>query len=97
MARPKRPRIITRRPRITYFKPAGITVIKPALNVKLEELEALRLHDSLFLDEERAAKKMRVSRSTFHRVLISAQRKVTEALVSGRPIKIEGGTYKVIK
>jgi predicted DNA-binding protein (UPF0251 family) len=57
----------------------------------LDELEALRLADLETLYQEDAAARMKVSRSTFARVLESARRKVADSLVNGRAIVIEGG------
>jgi len=57
----------------------------------IDELEALRLADLEGLYQERAARRMRVSRPTFSRIVEAARRKVAEALVRGRAIKIEGG------
>ncbi len=94
MARPTKYRVVARRPRVALFRPHGESR-RPPVILKLEEYEALRLHDTLGLEEVRAALRMRVSRSTFHRVLVSAQRKVSGALVFGQAIKIEGGNYRI--
>jgi len=53
------------------------------------ELEVLRLIDLLNLSQERAGEKMGTSRGTIWRLLQSARRKVTSALIEGRKIKIE--------
>ncbi len=53
-----------------------------------EELEALRLKNMKDLDQEEAAKKMNTSQSTFQRILTSAYKKITEALIEGKAIEI---------
>jgi len=53
-----------------------------------EEAEALRLKNIKDLEQEEAAKKMNTSQSTFQRILSSAYKKVTEALIEGKAIKI---------
>ena len=53
-----------------------------------EEVEALRLRNTEDLEQEEAAKKMNTSQSTFQRILSSAYRKITEALIDGKAIKI---------
>jgi len=53
-----------------------------------EEAEALRLRNIKDLEQEEAAKKMNTSQSTFQRVLSSAYKKITEALIEGKAIKI---------
>jgi hypothetical protein len=57
----------------------------------LDELEALRLADLEGLYQEQAAALMAVSRSTFGRIVEAAHRKVAEALVLGKALRIEGG------
>ncbi len=53
-----------------------------------EEVEALRLRNTEDLEQEEAAKKMNTSQSTFQRILSSAYKKITEALIEGKAIKI---------
>ena len=53
-----------------------------------EEVEALRLRNIEDLEQEEAAKKMNTSQSTFQRILSSAYKKITEALIGGKAIKI---------
>jgi len=61
----------------------------------VDELEAIRLKDLDGLDQEKAAAAMNVSQPTFHRTLDSSHRKVADALVNGKAIRIEGGSYMV--
>lgn len=58
----------------------------------LDEFEALRLADLEGLYQEEAAQRMGVSRPTFGRILGVAHRKVAEALILGKALRIEGGT-----
>ena len=55
-----------------------------------EEVEAMRLKNIKDLDQEEAAKLMKTSQSTFQRILSSAYKKITEALIKGKAIKIIG-------
>lgn len=55
-----------------------------------EEVEALRLKNIVGLDQTRAAKRMRVSQSSFQRVLASAYQKVSHAIIEGREVTIGG-------
>lgn len=64
-----------------------------AVQVRLEELEAIRLKDLEELDQSDCADKMGLTRPTFQRILQSARVKVAKALVEGRAIIIEGGNY----
>jgi len=58
------------------------------IELTLEELEALRLKNIEELEQTEASKKMKTSQSTFQRILASAYKKITEALVEGKAIKI---------
>ena len=53
-----------------------------------EEVEALRLKNKKDLDQVEAAKLMKTSQSTFQRILSSAYKKITKALIEGKAIKI---------
>ncbi|MEM3369775.1 MAG: DUF134 domain-containing protein, partial [Candidatus Micrarchaeia archaeon] len=44
-------------------------------------------------EQEQVAEKMNISQPTLHRLLLSARKKISEAIVKGKAIKIEGGTY----
>ncbi len=61
------------------------------VSLQLDELEALRLKDLKGLDQVDCAKEMGISQSTFQRILTAARAKVTEALIHGKAIRIEGG------
>ena len=65
------------------------------VSLAVEELEAVRLKDLEGLDQEKAASTMNVSQPTFHRILESAHKKIADALVRGKAIKIEGGEYVI--
>lgn len=90
MARPKLHRKIEFNPNITFFKPQGIPLrILGFIELSKEELEALRLKNIEGLAQTECAKKMNTSQSTFQRILHSAYKKITEALIEGKAIKIE--------
>jgi predicted DNA-binding protein (UPF0251 family) len=63
----------------------------------VDELESIRLKDYLRLSQEEAAEKMGVSQPTFHRIVSEAHRKIAEALVEGKVIRVEGGNYILTK
>jgi predicted DNA-binding protein (UPF0251 family) len=58
------------------------------VELTIEEAEALRLKNMEDFDQRGAAKKMNTSQSTFQRILSSAYKKITEALIEGKAIKI---------
>jgi predicted DNA-binding protein (UPF0251 family) len=96
MARPHCPRRVDAVPPWTYFKPRGVPVAQlDEIRLTVDELESLRLADLEGLYHEDAAERMNVSRPTFGRIVESARRKVAEALVRGRALRIEGGTVEL--
>ena len=65
--------------------------------LSLDEFEAIRLLDYEGLSQVEAAGKMHVHRSTVSRIATSARKKLTQALVEIKALKIEGGCCRVIK
>ena len=89
MPRPRLCRKINFSPNVRYFKPQGIPLRElDEVELTLEELEALRLKNVEGLDQIEASKKMKTSQSTFQRILSSAYKKIAEALIEGKAIKI---------
>ena len=94
MPRPTKWRRVAFMPQVTHFKPAGVPArLLERVALSVEELEAIRLKDLEGLQQEECAERMRVSRPTFHRVLESARRKVADALINGKAVRIEGGNF----
>jgi predicted DNA-binding protein (UPF0251 family) len=90
MARPQKCRCIGCSPNSSYFKPKGIPLFHlEEVSLKLDEIEAIRLADYEGLYQEEAAAKMKISRQTLGRILNLAHRKVAEALIQGKALKIE--------
>jgi len=88
--RPRLCRRISFRPDITYFKPAGVRMIELEEAVLApDELEAVRLKDLEGLEQEAAARRMNISQPTFHRIVTSARKKIADAIVKGKAIRIE--------
>ena len=80
------------------FKPAGVPMREiEEVVMTLDEFEAMRLADLDGLYQEQAADQMRVSRPTFGRVIDSAHRKLADALVHGKALRIEGGPVELIR
>jgi predicted DNA-binding protein (UPF0251 family) len=96
MARPKKDRWVCCEPSVTFFKPRGIPLTElQEVCLRVEELEALRLKDLEGLEQEPTAAKMGISQPTLHRVVLSAHRKIADALVNGKALRIEGGAYVI--
>jgi len=90
MARPKLRRQIQFCPRANYFKPVGIPLrTLEVVSLELEEGEALRLKHLNNLNQSQSAKEMKISQSTFQRILQSAYSKMADAVVTGKAISIK--------
>ena len=89
MPRPIKPRFLGFNPNVTYFKPRAVPLrMLEEVDLKMDELEAIRLCDFKNLGQVEAAKKMKISQSTLQRLLESARKKVASAIVEGKAIKI---------
>lgn len=72
-----------------YYKPRGRRMAElEEVGLEADELEALRLADLEELYQNDAADKMGVSRQTFGNILKRARRKISDALVSGKAIRM---------
>jgi predicted DNA-binding protein (UPF0251 family) len=96
--RPKKTRWVKCEPGEKCFQPQ----CKPlheleGVILSLDEYEAVRLSDLTCLTQEEAAKKMKVHRSTISRILNTAHRKIADALVNVKSIRIEGGSCRVMR
>jgi predicted DNA-binding protein (UPF0251 family) len=94
MSRPCKRRRVRGRPNSFYFKPAGIRKkeLKESI-LAIDEFEAIRLKDCLNLDQNECANKINVSQPTFHRLILSARKKIADAIVNGKAINIKGKDY----
>ncbi|MFH0837289.1 MAG: DUF134 domain-containing protein [Candidatus Aenigmatarchaeota archaeon] len=90
MPRPCKRRRIRGMPQSFYFKPAGIRMVNLEESVlTIEEFEAVRLKDFIGLDQSECAEKMNISQPTFHRIIQTARKKIADAIINGKAIKIE--------
>jgi predicted DNA-binding protein (UPF0251 family)/predicted Fe-Mo cluster-binding NifX family protein len=96
MPRPKFPRKVGFLPGVKYFKPANskLSELKEVV-LGHDEIEAVRLKNLQGLSQEEAAEEMNVSQPTFHRLLSSAYTKMTDAIVNGKALRIEGGNISL--
>jgi len=96
--RPKKTRWVSCEPGQRCFRPQ----CKPGNGLEgvilnLDEFEALRLTHLEGHDQVKIAKQMRIHQSTISRILNSAHKKVTDALVNIKAIKIEGGCCQIVR
>lgn len=98
MPRPVSERLLDASIRSSFFKPAGIPARElEEVILRMDEAEALRLADLEGLYQEAAARSMGVSRQTFGRIVESARRKVADAVLNAKALRIEGGEVAIRK
>lgn len=89
MTRPKIPRCIYCKPCTCYFKPRGIPLSAlEEISLSQDEFDSLKLYDLDGIDQSLSCKKIGVSQPTFARILASARKKVADAIINGKAIKI---------
>ena len=91
MPRPRLRRRIRGRPNSSYFKPAGIRMIElEEVVLARDEFEAVRLVDFEEVEQGKAGEMMKISQPTLSRLLKVARKKIAEAIVRGKAIRIDG-------
>ena len=94
MSRPRRLRRILEEPQIRCFKPEGTNRdSSESVKITIDEFEAMRLRDYHNIQQKRSAEIMGISQPTFHRILSSARKKISKALIEGTPITIIGEDF----
>ena len=94
MPRPKKLRFVSGYPVIAAFVPQGMQATGEVF-LSVVEFESIRLSDFEGLDQETASNLMQVSRQTYGRILSRARSIIGEALITGKALKIKGGTYEM--
>ncbi len=95
--RPKKTRWVKCEPGERCFRPQCKPLNKlEGVYMTIDEFEAIRLSYLEGLTQEQVAKKMKIHRSTVSRILESGNKKVADALVNIKSIKIEGGCCKIV-
>jgi len=86
--RPRKLRSVKNLPKIVQFSPRGKPGRPEEIELTIDEFEAIRLSDQENLYQIEAAKSMQISQQTYSRVLKSARKKIANALILGKIIKI---------
>ena len=92
MPRKPRCRRIGGYPDCWVFSPEERSQSDPVV-LTLDEFETVRLLDRVGLTQEECAARMDVARTTVTAIYENARRKIAEALVDGRELRIRGGSY----
>ena len=97
MPRPRNFRRVGCLPQSNYYKPRGIPLsVLQQITLTVDELEAIRLTDLEGLYQDQAAEKMNISRQTLGRILESAHKKISDALVNSKALLIQGGPIELV-
>jgi len=89
MVRPCIRRRVRGRPGSSYFKPAGIRMNELEETIlSLPEFESVRLVDLQEINQKEAGKQMKISQSTLSRILKTGRKKIADAIVNGKAIRI---------
>jgi uncharacterized protein len=98
MPRPRRFRRISEEPKTRCFKPEreNNDFLEP-IKLTLDEFEAIRLRDYHDIQQRKSAEIMGISQPTLHRILASARKKISKALIEGNSIIIVGDDFIVDK
>ena len=64
------------------------------IGLTIAEFEAMRLKHYIELNQKDSAENMSVSQPTFSRILEKAHKKITQALIEGKEIRVYGGNIE---
>ncbi len=97
MARPRKRRNVCILPEINKFGPMGGCAenIEDTIVMSVEEYETIRLIDLERLTQEECSQSMGVARSTVQKIYDESRKKLADALINGKTLKIRGGDYKL--
>ena len=96
MPRPFKWRRVFCLPDNNRFGPLNVTADENGVvQMSVDEYEAIRLIDTEGYTQEKCAEHMNVSRSTIQSIYDSARKKLSDTLVFGKVLWIEGGEYRL--
>lgn len=94
MARPVKQRRICELPKYIEFVSCGRREAEE-INMTIDEYETIRLIDYMGLSQDECSIQMNVARTTVQSIYDTARRKLSDYLVNGKRLKIDGGTYQL--
>ena len=95
MPRPHKMRYICEMPQNTDFGPINQNQKFDRVIIAIDEFETIRLMDFEGLTQEECAVQMNVARTTVQRIYADARKKIADALVNNKNIKIQGGNFEI--
>ena len=91
MSRPQENRIVYALPLFSKFKPLGING-QDQIQLQHDEFKAFHLADHIGLSHATAAGIMKISYSSFTRLIEKARKKIADFLIQGKLLTIDGGS-----
>ncbi len=95
MPRPMKSRRVCCEPTNKMFVPMPRRGQMDEVVLTIDEYETFRLMDYMGMSQEECSKSMDVARTTVQKIYSDARRKIAEALVMSKTIRIEGGDYRL--
>ena len=95
MPRPRKCRKVCQLPSSQGFYPLGSTDETLPIILSVDEYETIRLIDKEGFSQEECGSYMQIARATVQQIYTAARKKLADALVDGRPLRIEGGDYQL--
>ncbi len=95
MSRPAKCRRVCHFPQTLEFAPTQAQESKEPVILTVDEYETIRLIDKEGLSQEESSERMQIARTTVQKIYDSARKKLAQVLVEGRPLRIEGGAYRL--
>lgn len=96
MPRPRKHRKVCCLPMSKLYGPLNAAITENnVIIMTVDEYETIRLIDFEEMSQESCAESMNVARTTVQRIYADARCKISDSLVNGKVIKIEGGDYRL--
>lgn len=95
MPRPRKCRKVCQLPAVRVFAPLDAASDCPPVVMTVDEYETIRLVDHQGFSQEDCGRYMNIARTTVQQIYTAARKKLADALVEGRGIRIEGGDYQL--
>ena len=95
MPRPRKCRKVCCLPKYNEFRPIGEQEAADAVILTVDEYETIRLVDNEGFSQKECGEYMRVARTTVQQIYTEARKKLADAIVNGRPLRIEGGDFRL--
>lgn len=82
-------------PQTLEFLPQNNNAELEPIVLTVDEYEAIRLIDRRGMSQEQCAVFMQIARTTVQRIYETARKKLADFVVEGRPLRIEGGDFRL--